>query len=220
MKSSTRNISVKVKTAKKRKLSSSLWLARQLNDPYVKQAKLDGYRCRAAYKLLEIDDKFKIFKKGAKIVDLGAAPGGWSQVAQIRSNNGKVYSFDLLDMAALHGVKFMQLDFLSDDACLRILEFVGSKVDVVLSDMAANSCGNPQVDHLRIINLCELAFDFAKQILNPGGVFIAKILRGGGDHALLAEIKKHFEMVKNFKPKASRQDSAEIYLVARGFKAL
>jgi 23S rRNA (uridine2552-2'-O)-methyltransferase len=218
MKTSFRNIKVKVKTAKKRKLSSSLWLERQLNDPYVKKAKLDGYRSRAAYKLIEIDDKFKIFKKGLKIIDLGAAPGGWSQVALERTKAGKIYALDILPMTGITGVEFMQLDFLTDDAPEKVIGFIGGKADIVLSDMAANSCGNPQVDHLRIMNLCELAFDFAKNVLEKNGTFIAKILQGGGDHKLLAEIKKHFQTVKNFKPDASRKDSAEVYLVALGFK--
>ncbi len=218
MKSTTRMTTVRVKTAKKRKLASTLWLERQLNDPYVQQAKVDGYRSRAAYKILEIDDKFKIFKKGMKVLDLGAAPGGWSQVAVNRTKNGRVFALDILEMQSIPGVKFMQLDFLQDDAPEKVMEFIGGKADAVLTDMAANACGNPQVDHMRITILCELAFEFAKSVLAENGVFVAKLLRGGGDHKLLMEIKKNFKTVKNFKPKSSRADSAEIYLVALGFK--
>lgn len=214
MTNQARNIFVRVKTAKKRKLSSTMWLQRQLNDPYVTQAKVDGYRSRAAYKIIEIDEKFKILKKGAKIVDLGAAPGGWSQVAAKR---GRVYALDMLEMEPISGVKFMQLDFLDDDAIEKVKIFISGQADIVLSDMAANSCGNQQTDHLRIIALCELAFEFAKEVLAPNGVLVAKILRGGGDHKLLAEIKRYFKTVKNFKPKSSRADSAEMYLVAMGF---
>jgi 23S rRNA (uridine2552-2'-O)-methyltransferase len=212
-------IAILVKTAKKRKLASTLWLQRQLNDPYVKQAKADGYRSRAAYKLLEIDDKFKIFKRGAKVIDLGSAPGGWSQVAVNRTKNGKIFAFDLLAMPEIGGVKFVQLNFLAEDAISKITELTASKVDVVLSDMAANSCGNPQIDHMRIMDLCEQAFNFAKEILAPNGAFVAKVLQGGGDHQLLVLIKKYFKTVKNFKPQASRADSAEMYLVATGFKS-
>jgi 23S rRNA (uridine2552-2'-O)-methyltransferase len=218
MKLTNRIITVKVKTAKKRKQASTLWLKRQLNDPYVQQAKIDGYRSRAAYKIIEIDDKFKIFKKGMKVLDLGAAPGGWSQVALNRTKNGKIFALDILEMQSIPGVKFMQLDFTSDDASEKVMEFIGGKADAVLTDMAANACGNPQVDHMRIIMLCELAFEFAKSVLAENGVFVAKLLRGGGDHKLLTQIKQHFKNVKNFKPKSSRADSAEIYLVATGFK--
>ncbi len=218
MKLTNRIITVKVKTAKKRKQASTLWLKRQLNDPYVQQAKIDGYRSRAAYKIIEIDDKFKIFKKGMKVLDLGAAPGGWSQVALNRTKNGKIFAFDILEMQSIPGVKFMQLDFTHDDAPEKVMEFIGGKADAVLTDMAANACGNPQVDHMRIIMLCELAFEFAKSVLAENGVFVAKLLRGGGDHKLLMQIKQHFKNVKNFKPKSSRADSAEIYLVATGFK--
>ncbi len=215
---SFRNSNVKVNTAKKRKLASTLWLERQLNDPYVKQAKIDGYRSRAAYKLLEIDDKFKILKRGHKVIDLGAAPGGWSQVAAGRTKGGRVFAFDLLVMPEISGVKFTQLDFLAEDSRTKITTLTGGKVDVVLSDMATNSCGNPQVDHMRIMDLCEQVFDFTKNILFPNGSFIIKILRGGGDHQLLILIKKYFTTVKNFKPQSSRRDSAEMYLVATGFK--
>lgn len=214
----TRNFTVKVKTARKRKQGSTLWLQRQLNDPYVKQAKIDGYRSRAAYKLLEINDKFKIFKKHSKIIDLGAAPGGWTQVVSRHCPHSKIYAFDILTMDEMTGVEFMQIDFRELDAVEKIKNFVGGKVDLLLSDMAPNACGNQQVDHLRIITLCELAFDFAKESLNEGGSMVVKIFRGGGDHQLLAEIKKYFTQVKSFKPKSSRSDSSEMYLVALGFR--
>ena len=154
-----------------------------------------------------------------KVLDLGAAPGGWSQVALNRTKNGRIFALDILEMQSIPGVKFIQLDFLHDDAPEKVVEFIGGKADVVLTDMAANACGNPQVDHMRITILCELAFEFAKSILAENGVFVAKLLRGGGDHKLLMQIKQHFKNVKNFKPKSSRADSAEIYLVATGFKS-
>lgn len=213
-----RNSNVRVKTAKKRKQGSTLWLQRQLNDPYVKQAKIDGYRSRAAYKLLEIDEKFKIFKRSIKIIDLGAAPGGWTQVASQHCKNAKIFAFDILPMDPLPNVRFLQLDFLSDDAPTQVTEFVGGKVDLILSDMAPNACGNQQTDHMRIITLCELAFDFSCHALAEGGNMVVKLLRGGGDHELLSLIKKRFSVVKNFKPKSSRADSSEMYLVAMGFK--
>lgn len=218
MANTIRNNNTKVKTARKRKQSSTLWLQRQLNDPYVKQAKADGYRSRAAYKLLEIHEKFKIFKKGSKIVELGAAPGGWTQAISSYCKDSKIYAFDILPMDPLPNVSFMQLDFLSDDATQKILDFAGSKVDLLLSDMAPNSCGNQEVDHVRIMVLCELAFDFACACLNQGGTMVAKFLRGGGDHQLLAKIKQRFTTVKNFKPKSSRANSSEMYLVAMGYK--
>ena len=218
-----RSLTVHVKTAKGRRPSSTRWLQRQLNDPYVQLAKKEGYRSRAAYKLIEIDEKFKIFKKGQIIVDLGAAPGGWSQVAANKidvSKNwgGKVFAIDLLLMNELPGVKILQGDFLKLSE-KDISNWLGcSKIDVVLSDMAASSSGHTQTDHIRIMQLCEDAFLFANDYLNEGGAFIAKILRGGTENELLAMLKKSFKQVKHFKPKSSRSDSAEMYVVCLGYR--
>lgn len=218
-----RSLKVNVKTAKGRRVSSTRWLQRQLNDPFVQLAKKEGYRSRAAYKLIEIDEKFKIFKKGQKIVDLGAAPGGWSQVAANKVDisqkwGGKVFAIDLLLMNELTGVKILQGDFLKlTDA--DISDWLGSsKIDVVLSDMAASSSGHTNTDHIRIMQLCEDAFLFANDHLNEGGAFVAKILRGGTENELLAMLKKNFKQVKHFKPKSSRSDSAEMYVICLGYR--
>ncbi|MCC8417397.1 MAG: RlmE family RNA methyltransferase [Rickettsia endosymbiont of Bryobia graminum] len=212
---------VAVKTAKRRKTSSKQWLARQLNDPYVSRAKIDGYRSRAAYKLLEINDKFKLLKPGMKIVDLGAAPGGWSQVVakiiksdQLDSNNN-IVAIDLLEIKPIAGVKTLQKDFFAEDAEQIILEMLeGRKPDLVMSDMAANTIGHGATDHIRTAALCEHAVDFAIKILKPGGHFIAKIFRGGAENDLLNKVKLNFHIVKHFKPNASRKESVEVYLVA------
>jgi 23S rRNA (uridine2552-2'-O)-methyltransferase len=219
--SGSRELKVRVKTAGKRSLSSKLWLERQLNDPYVARAKREGMRSRAAYKLIEIDDKAHFLKKGARVVDLGAAPGGWSQVAAKRvgaPGQGRVVGIDLLDMEPVAGVDFMQLDFLEPDAPDKLKAMLGGPADVVLSDMAANTTGHTRTDHLRIMALVELAFEFAREVLAPGGAFLAKVLQGGTEASLLAALKRDFQSVKHIKPPASRADSAELYLLATGFR--
>lgn len=211
----------RVKSAKGRKISSTLWLKRQLNDPFVKQAKIDGYRSRAAYKLIEIDDKYKFLKPGKSLLDLGAAPGSWSQVILERFTNkkgefkGKIIAVDIQELAPIANVQFIKGDIESQEV-LDILSKM-EKVDIVLSDMAASSSGHSKTDHIRIIALCEAAFDIAIKSLNKDGVFITKVLRGGTEGELLKKIKKYFDRVEHFKPKASRQDSSEIYLVATKF---
>lgn len=214
-----RDLTVRVKTARGRKKSSTKWLERQLNDPYVQQAKRDGYRSRAAYKLIELDEKFHIFKTGQRVLDLGAAPGGWSQIAVDRiGNKGQLLGIDLLEVMPLAGAEFMVKDFNDEDAPEVIRAALGGKADVVMSDMAANTTGHPPTDHLRIIALCELAYDFAAQILNEGGTFLCKVLQGGTEGELLKLMKRDFTSVKHAKPKASRADSAESYVVATGFR--
>ena len=214
-----RDLKVRVKGA--RTLSSKLWLERQLNDPYVARAKREGYRSRAAFKLTEIDDRAHILKEGARVVDLGAAPGGWSQVAAKRvgaPGQGKVVAIDLLPMEAVAGVEFMQLDFLDRDAPERLKALLGGPADIVLSDMAANATGHRKTDHLKIMALVELAVDFAREVLAPGGSFLAKVLQGGTEATLLAGLKRDFASVKHIKPPASRADSSELYLLATGFR--
>ncbi len=217
-----RALKTRVKTARKRSLASTRWLERQLNDPYVAQARREGYRSRAAYKLIEIDDKYKLLKPGQRIVDLGAAPGGWSQVAaargQAREGRGRVIAIDLLEMDAVEGVEFRQMDFHDPEAPARLREWLGGQADGVLSDMAANATGHRKTDQLRIIGLVELAADFAAEVLAPGGFFLAKVLQGGAEGELLARLKREFATVRHVKPKASRADSAELYLLATGFR--
>lgn len=216
---SNRGLHVKVKTARGRKNSSTKWLERQLNDPYVALAKKEGYRSRAAYKLIEIDEKFDILKPGKSVVDLGAAPGGWTQVAASNVKGAKIVGIDLLEMEPIADATLLQHDFTADDAVEVLENAIGSKkVDIVLSDMAAASCGHAPTDHLRIVYLLELAFDFAKSFLNKDGVFVAKILRGGTENDLLNDMKKSFKTVKHFKPESSRKDSSEMYVVAMGFR--
>ncbi|MFY9590130.1 RlmE family RNA methyltransferase [Rickettsia endosymbiont of Halotydeus destructor] len=211
---------VRVKTSKKRTISSNKWLKRQLNDPYVAKARLDGYRSRAAYKLLEIHEKFKLFKPGMKIVDLGAAPGGWSQIVATltkstdNKSNSKIVSVDLLEIEPIAGVDFFQKDFFDEEAEGMITEALSGKADIVMSDMASNTTGHRATDHTRTMFLCEQAFDFAVKILKPQGHFIAKIFRGGTETELLNKVKLHFSLVKHFKPSSSRAESTEIYLVA------
>ena len=216
------SLKVRVKTARKRSLSSTIWLERQLNDPYVAQAKRDGYRSRAAYKLLEIDDRYKLLQPGQKIIDLGAAPGGWSQIAARRvksqEGRGRVIGIDLLEIEPMAGVEFTVMDFLDNDAPDRIKELMGSKADGVLSDMAANTTGHRQTDHLRIVGLVELAVDFACDVLAPGGFFVAKVFQGGTENQLLALLKRSFTTVRHVKPAASRAGSAELYVLATGFR--
>jgi 23S rRNA (uridine2552-2'-O)-methyltransferase len=214
-----RPLKVRVKSGKDRSLSSRLWLERQLNDPYVGRAKREGYRSRAAYKLIEIDDKHRLIKPGGRVVDLGAAPGGWSQVAAKRVGEGRVVAIDLLPMDAIAGVEFLQLDFLDPSAPEKLKALLGGKADVVLSDMAANATGHRQTDHLRIMALAEAAADFAREVLAPGGAFLCKVLQGGTEATLLAQLKRDFSIVKHVKPAASRADSAELYLLATGFRA-
>ena len=223
-KDTTGRLHVTVKTGGKRKLSSKLWLERQLNDPYVAQAKRDGYRSRAAYKLIEIDDKHRFLKHGIAVVDLGAAPGGWSQIAAKRvgavSGKGKVVAIDLLEMPEVPGVNFAQLDFLAEDAPDRLKALLGGPADVVMSDMAANATGHKKTDHLKIVALAELAIAFARQVLAPGGAFVAKVLQGGTESTLLADLKRDFSVVRHVKPAASRADSAELYVLATGFRGV
>ncbi|WNK01319.1 RlmE family RNA methyltransferase [Thalassospiraceae bacterium LMO-JJ14] len=214
-----RGLHTRVKTAKGRRLSSTRWLQRQLNDPYVIEAKKLGYRSRAAFKLIELDDKFHFLSKGAKIIDLGAAPGGWTQVAMQRiGDKGHVVGIDLQEMEAIPGADMIEGDFLDDDAPDRLKELLGGAADIVLSDMAASSTGHPQTDHLRIMGLLEVAVDFAADVLKPGGTFVGKVLQGGTENELLAALKRDFRTVKHAKPPASRSDSAEVYVVAMGFR--
>jgi 23S rRNA (uridine2552-2'-O)-methyltransferase len=217
-----RSLKTRVRTADKRSLSSTLWLERQLNDPFVAQAQRDGYRSRAAYKLIEIADKYNLFKKGQRIVDLGAAPGGWSLIAAERVaaalGHGQVVGIDLLDIAPIPGVTFKVMDFHDAGAPAYLREALGGPADGVLSDMAANATGHRKTDHLRIVGLAELAADFAREVLAPGGFFLAKVLQGGTEGALLAGLKRDFAVVRHLKPKASRADSAELYVLATGFR--
>ncbi len=217
-----RNLKVRVKGGKTRSLSSKLWLDRQLNDPYVARAKREGYRSRAAYKLIEIDDKYRFLRPGARVADLGAAPGGWSQVAAKRTGaaegRGKVVAIDLLDMPPIPGVQFLQLDFLDPQAPAALRQALGGPADVVLSDMAANATGHRKTDHLKIIGLVEAAAEFARAMLAPGGTFLAKVLQGGTENALLSALRRDYASVRHVKPAASRADSAELYVLATGFR--
>jgi len=221
-KDTTGRLRVTVKSGGRLKLSSKLWLERQLNDPYVAQAKRDGLRSRAAYKLIEIDDKYHFLKPGIIVVDLGAAPGGWSQVAAKRvgatNGKGKVVAIDLLEMPEISGVAFAQLDFLADDAPAKLLAMIGGRADVVLSDMAANTTGHRKTDQLRILGLVEGAVAFAAEVLNPGGTFVAKVFQSGADAALMSELKRDFATVRHVKPASSRKDSSEHYVLAMGFR--
>lgn len=221
-KDKTGRLHVTVKTGGKRKLSSKLWLERQLNDPYVLRAKREGYRSRAAFKLKEMDDKYKLLKPGMAVVDLGAAPGGWSQIAATKvgavEGKGKVVAIDLLEMPEIPGVTFAQLDFLDDSAPEKLREMLGGGADLVMSDMAANTTGHRKTDQLRIVGLVETAAAFACEVLKPGGAFLAKVFQSGADAALLAELKRDFATIRHIKPAASRQDSSERYLLATGFR--
>jgi 23S rRNA (uridine2552-2'-O)-methyltransferase len=223
-KDTTGRLHVTVKTGGKRKLSSKLWLERQLNDPYVAQARREGYRSRAAYKLIEIDDKYHFLKPGLTVVDLGAAPGGWSQIAARRvgaaDGKGRVVAIDLLEMPEIVGVSFAQLDFLSQDAPDKLLAMIGGRADVVLSDMAPNTTGHRKTDQLRILGLVEGAAAFASEVLNPGGTFVAKVFQSGADAALMTELKRDFASVRHVKPASSRKDSSERYLLAMGFRGV
>ena len=220
--SNKRMLHEKVRTAKGRKTSSTRWLQRQLNDPYVLKAREEGYRSRAAYKLIEIDDKLGFLEPGKVVVDLGAAPGGWTQVAVQRTKSekgqGKVLGIDLLEIPPVPGATLIQKDFMDEDAEVTLMEHLGEKPDIVLSDMAASSCGHAPTDHLRIIGLCEVALDFAIAHLKPEGTFLAKVLQGGTERELLQLMQSRFTKVKHIKPPSSRSDSAEMYVVATGFK--
>ena len=218
-KPSGRSLKQRVKTGKGRTLSSKMWLERQLNDPYVQRAKREGYRSRAAFKLVEIDDKYRILKKGARVVDLGAAPGGWSQVAAKRiGEGGRIVAIDLLDIEAIPGVDFIQLAFLDPAAPDELKARLGGEADLVLTDMAANATGHRKTDHIKIVALVEAAAEFAREVLQPGGAFLAKVIQGGTEPVLLAQLKRDFATVRHVKPAASRADSAELYLLATGFR--
>lgn len=222
-----RGLHVRVKTAKKRTVSSARWLERQLNDPYVAKAKRLGYRSRAAFKLLEMDEKLRVLRPGAYVVDLGAAPGGWCQVAseRVRSRpgdsapNGKVVGIDVTEVEPLPGAEVIQMDFLAEDAPERLKAMLGGPADVVMSDMAAPATGHKATDHLKIMYLCEIALDFAVEVLKPGGAFIAKVLQGGSEGQLMNTMRRHFAVVKHMKPPASRSDSSEMYVIATGFRS-
>ncbi len=219
---SGRGLTVRVKTAKGRTTSSTRWLQRQLNDPYVAAAKREGYRSRAAFKLVELDDAIHFLKPGIRVIDLGAAPGGWAQVAVQRvkpkQSGGQVIGIDLVEVDAIADATILVGDFMAEDAPDRLTELLDGPVDVVMSDMAAAATGHTQTDHIRIIALAETAQDFAEQVLAPGGTFIAKVLRGGTERDLLDRLKRKFAKVKHIKPAASRSDSAEMYVVATGFR--
>jgi 23S rRNA (uridine2552-2'-O)-methyltransferase len=208
----------RVKTARGRTASSTRWLERQLNDPYVKRAKAEDYRSRAAYKLLELDERFGLLKGAKAVVDLGIAPGGWSQVIRRRIPQGRVVGIDLLPTDPIDGVTILQMDFMDEAAPDRLKEALGSEADLVLSDMAANTVGHQQTDHLRTMALVEAGLLFATEVLRRGGAYVAKVLAGGADNQLVAEMKRHFATVKHAKPPASRKDSSEWYVIAQGFK--
>ncbi len=221
-----RDLKVKVKSARGRKLSSTRWLERQLNDPYVRRAKAEGYRGRAAFKILELDDKYGFLKPGARVVDLGCAPGGWCQVAVQRVNalgdkpgpQGFVLGIDLQEVEPIPGAELHQLDFMEEGADDKVKAWLGGRADVVMSDMAAASSGHKQTDHLRIVALCEAAAELAFDVLEPGGTFVAKVLAGGAESGLQTLLKQRFEKVANVKPPASRSDSSEKFVVATGFR--
>ena len=208
----------RLKTAKGRKVSSTRWLERQLNDPYVKRARAENYRSRAAYKLIELDERFGLLKGVHAVIDLGIAPGGWSQVVRRTSPQAAVVGIDFLPTEPIEGVAILQLDFIDESAPDRLKEALGGPADLVLSDMAANTVGHQQTDHLRTMALVEAGLEFAKEVLRPGGAYVAKVLAGGADHELVAELKRNFATVKHAKPPASRKDSSEWYVVAQGFK--
>jgi 23S rRNA (uridine2552-2'-O)-methyltransferase len=213
-----RTLKVRVKD-KRKSQSSRAWLERQLNDPYVARAKREGLRSRAAFKLIEVDDKHRFLKSGARVADLGAAPGGWSQVAMKRVGSpGRVVAIDILEMDEIPGVEFARIDFLDPAAPDQLKSMLGGPADVVLSDMAANTTGHRQTDHLKIMALVEAAAEFAAEVLSPGGSFLAKVIQGGTEGTLLTALKRDFASVKHVKPAASRADSAELYVLATGFR--
>ena len=208
----------RVKTAKGRKVSSTRWLERQLNDPYVRKAKAENYRSRAAYKLIELDERFGFLKGARAVVDLGIAPGGWSQVVRRKVPQAKIVGIDLLPTDPIDGVAILQLDFMDEMAPGKLRDELGGEADLVLSDMAANTVGHQQTDHLRTMALVEAGLEFAAEVLRPGGAYVAKVLAGGADNQLVAQMKRHFTTVKHAKPPASRKGSSEWYVVAQGFK--
>ncbi|MFN3945337.1 MAG: RlmE family RNA methyltransferase [Allosphingosinicella sp.] len=208
----------RVRTAKGRKIGSTRWLERQLNDPYVKRAKAEGYRSRAAYKLIELDERFHFLKGVRRVVDLGIAPGGWTQVVRQKAPQASVVGIDLLPTDPIEGAEILQMDFMDEQAPDRLKAALGGTADLVLSDMAANTVGHPQTDHLRTMGLVEAGLLFATEVLEPGGAFVAKVLAGGADSGLVAELKRRFTTVKHAKPPASRKGSSEWYVVAQGFK--
>ena len=216
--SKNQGLRARVKTAKGRKVGSTRWLERQLNDPYVKLAKAEGYRSRAAYKLLELDERFGFLKGSKRVIDLGIAPGGWTQVVRKKAPQAAIVGIDLLETDPIEGATILQMDFMDDKAPALLSEALGGKADLVLSDMAANTVGHPQTDHLRTMGLVEAGLEFAVEVLRPGGSFVAKVLAGGGDNQLVAELKRRFTHVKHAKPPASRKGSSEWYVVAQGFK--
>jgi len=209
---------VRVRTGRGRTAASTRWLERQLNDPYVRRAKAEGYRSRAAYKLIELDERFGLLRGAKRVIDLGIAPGGWSQVVRRRSATARIVGIDLLPTDPIDDVVILQMDFMDDTAPGRLAEELGGKADLVLSDMAANTVGHQQTDHLRTMGLVEAAAEFAGEVLAPGGAFVAKVLAGGADHDLVAILKRMFTTVKHAKPPASRKDSSEWYVIAQGFK--
>lgn len=212
-----RGLAQRVRTAKKRSISSTLWLERQLNDPYVAEAKRQGYRSRAAFKLLELDDRFHLLKPGQRVVDLGAAPGGWTQVVVARTKGSRVVALDIGEMAPLAGAEVLRMDFLDDAAPDRLKAALGGPADLILSDMSPPATGHTTTDHLRIMALVDAALEFAVETLAPGGAFVAKVFQGGTEHQLLARMKTLFKTVRHAKPPASRKDSAEVYVIATGF---
>lgn len=215
----TRGLHVSLRTAEGRSTASQRWLQRQLNDPYVAAARADGWRSRAAYKLIQLDDRHRLIKPGARVADLGAAPGGWTQVAMARAGDrGRVVAIDLLPMDAVAGATILQGDFQDEAAEAAVLQALAGQADLVLSDMAPNTTGHRPTDHLRIMALAELALDFALKVLAPGGGFAAKVLQGGSEAAMMARLRRHFHAVRHAKPEASRKDSAELYVVATGFR--
>jgi 23S rRNA (uridine2552-2'-O)-methyltransferase len=213
-----RRVLKRLRTAKGRKVSSTRWLERQLNDPYVARARAENYRSRAAYKLLELDERFGFLKGVKTVVDLGVAPGGWSQAVRRKTPQAKIVGIDLLPTDPIQGVAILQMDFMDEAAPERLKEQLGRSADLVLSDMAANTVGHQQTDHLRTMALVEAGLEFAREVLRPGGAYVAKVLAGGADNQLVAELKRSFATVKHAKPPASRKDSSEWYVVAQGFK--
>lgn len=218
-----RDLKQRVKRTHKFSHSSQLWLNRQLNDPYVKKAKTAGWRSRAAFKLIELDDKHHFIKSGQRLVDLGCAPGGWAQVAAerigLQQGKGRIVGIDVLEVEPVPGVELLQMDFMDEDAPERLQQFIGGQVDGVMSDMAANTTGHKKTDHLRIIGLAEAALDFARGVLAPGGFFLCKLFQGGDTAELVTQLKRDFAAVRHVKPPASRSDSSELYVLATGFRA-
>lgn len=208
----------RIKTAKGRSASSIKWIQRQLNDPYVRRAQAEGYRSRAAYKLIELDERFHFLRGSRRVVDLGIAPGGWTQVVRKLCPQAAVVGIDLLPTDPIEGATILQMDFMAEEAPALLAEALGGPADVVLSDMAANTVGHPQTDHLRTMALVEAGCQFASEVLRPGGSYVAKVLAGGADNSLVAELKRLFATVKHAKPPASRKDSSEWYVIAQGFK--